>query len=357
MQHTRARLFKVLAIALCVASEAFAQPSSKKHEPVKLIFYYDAVWELTTPENSLYRREAYFDLTDMVFDGVFSDYNRKDELIADGFYNHGIKSGIHTEYANHSVRTKVEYAGETFTFWEWNDGKNAGVQNGNGKFTTPIFYFVIVDGQVVPKHGTLTGEFRNGRRTGKWTYNDSKGLKEDEELYSNGQLVKRIQYVENESVEVKEGKAVYLSLNSLNTESLAYDKVSFANLNQYFRQYVTYPSTLSRNATYPGGIRLLLKRMANEMTVPERNIEVIELRINESGEVIRTKIVRSINRTYDDLTERLFLLHRKKFLPAIYNGKPVMSVIYLPIASGDEWMKTLEEAPLSYLLDVSNFAD
>lgn len=357
MPYTLARFFCFLSIAISVATASVAQPFPKKFEPVKITLYYNAVWELTTPENHLYRREAYFDLTDMVFDGLFSDYNKKDELIADGFYNHGVKSGIHTEYVNHSVKTKVEYSGEMFTLWEWNDGKTEGVKNGTGKFSTIVYYFVIVDGQVVPKHGTLTGEFRNGRRIGKWVYNDTAGLKTDEEHYSNGRFQKRMQYAKDDSLEIKEVKAVYLSLNSLNTESLAYDKGSFLNLNQFFRQYVTYPATFNRTVTYPGGIRFLLKRLSTEMMVPDRNIEVLEIKIDENGQVIRSRVVRSINRTYDDLADRLFQLHHKKLLPAIRNGRPEVSVIYLPIASGDRWARVLEEAPTEWLLDFSNFAD
>lgn len=357
MPHTLPRLFSILVIVLAFTSVGHTQPFSKKHDPVKLTFYYNAVWELTTRENAMYRREAYFDLTDMVFDGLFSDYNGKDELIADGFYNHGVKSSIHTEYVNHSVKTKVEYSGETFTLWEWNDGKGQGVQNGNGKFTTTVYYFIISDGEVVPRHGSLAGEFRNGRRVGNWIYYDTKGVKTDREFYLNGRLMKRTQYSESDSAEISEGKVVYLSLNSLNIESLSYDKGSFANLNQYFRQYVSYPSNFSRTVTYPGGIRSLLKRLSIEVMAPERNIEVLELKLDENGEVIRLRAVRSINRTYDDLADRLFQLHRKRLLPAIRNGKPEMAVIYLPIASGDEWMRTLEDAPTEWLLDFSNFAD
>src|SRR5438105_3597855 len=112
------RLLSLLITILFFRLELSAQVRPGKG-PVKVIFYYNAAWELTTAENSVYRREAYFDLTDMVFDGVFSDYNRDNKLIADGIYNHGIKTGIHSEYADHTVKTKIEYTGNDFTIWEW----------------------------------------------------------------------------------------------------------------------------------------------------------------------------------------------------------------------------------------------
>lgn len=355
MQHTPVRLF-FLAIAFAVSSASIAQSIFKKHEPVKVTLYYDAVWELTTPENSLYRREAYFDLTDMVFDGVFSDYNKKEELIADGFYNHGVKSGIHSDYVNHTVKMKVEYSSDNFTIWEWNGGKGEGVKNGNGKFNITIFYFTTVDGQFVPRQGLLNGEFRNGRRAGRWIYSDLSQRKVDEERYVNGRLQKRIHYAEGDSVELKEMRSIYLSLNAFNTEALAFDKKSFSSLNQYFREHIRYPSTFSRNVTYPGGIRFLLKLLANTMMVPEQNIEVVRLKIDGNGQLEKATVIRSINSTYDLLTDRFLELHKDRFLPAIVNGQPISSaVIYLPIASGEEWMRTLDDAPIEWLMDYNNF--
>lgn len=355
MPNTLARFSFLLAIAFTSVSPSMAQRPSSKHDPVKVTFYYNAVWELTTPANSLYRREAYFDLTDMVFDGVFSDYNRKDELIADGYYDHGVKSGIHSEYFNQAVKMKVEYANRNFTIWEWSDGKEEGVKNGNGKFSITIYYFVTVDGQFLPRQGILTGQFRNARRTGLWVYYDINQQKTDEEHYINGQLQKRIHYTENGTVESKEARSIYLSLISFNTEGLAYDKQSFANLNQFFREHVSYPNTLNRDVTYPGGARFLLKLLANTMAVPENNMEIIRLKVDANGKIEKTTIVRSISATYDLLTDRFIELHGSRFLPALQRGQPVPGVIFLPIASGEEWMQTLEEAPIEWLLNYTNF--
>jgi len=63
----------------------FGQPGHPTPEPVKLTFYYNMNWELTTHEKSFVRREAYFDLQEMVFDGVYQDYNKDDKLIAEGY--------------------------------------------------------------------------------------------------------------------------------------------------------------------------------------------------------------------------------------------------------------------------------
>lgn len=349
------RIFYLIIITFILNGDLRAQPRPVRQEPVKVTFHYNILWELTTAENSVYRREAYFDLVDMVFDGVYNDYNRDNKLIADGIYSRGVKTGIHTEYADHKVKTKIEYSGNDFTIWEWNDGKSEGVKNGTGKFSMFYFYFITSDGQVVPKEGMIDGEFQNGRRVGRWTYRDLNKSKTDEETYLNGKFLKRMKYSKGDSMELKEKKPVYLSLNSLNTEMLVYDKASFANLNQYFEKYITYPSAFERNVTYPRGLKQLLTMLSQAMDVPERNIELLRVRIDEHGQVTKANIVRSISSVYDDLTDEIFGMHQNRLLPAIKNGKPLASVVYLPIASGDEWTRMLKEMPTEWFLDPSNF--
>jgi hypothetical protein len=348
----------IRSIALTIilfSSELTAQPVFTKQEPVKVTFHYNAVWELTTAENAMYTREAYFDLTDMVFEGVFNDYNKKGELIADGIYNQGVKSGIHTEYVNHTVKTKVEYSGNDFTIWEWSNGSGEGVKNGNGKFSMTIYYFLSIDGQIVPRQGVLHGEFLRGRRSGVWIYTDTNKSKTDKEVYSNGKLINHKRYDKYDSSEAKESKPIYLSLISMNTEILAFDKASFSNLNKYFEKYVTYPNQFNRNVTYPGGIKRLLVLLSNTMMLPEKNLELIRLKIDEHGQITKSTLMRSVNVTYDELTAEVLELHQYRFFPAIRNGKPEAATIYLPIAGGVEWERLLEGMPTEWFLNPENF--
>ncbi len=349
------RLYCFFFTLLLLTDDLRAQSHSHKQEPVKVTFYYNAVWELTTAENSMYRREAYFDLNNMVFDGVYSDYNRDDKLIADGIYNHGVKTGIHSEYTDHVVRTKIEYSGNDFSIWEWNDGKSDGVKNGNGKFSTIYFYFISADGRIVPKEGIVDGEFRFGRRVGRWTYRDLSKSKTDEETYVNGKFLKRVSYLKGDSAEMKERKSIYFSLSFLNAEILMFDKGSFEYLNQYFEKYVTYPPTFTRNVNYPGGLKRFLILLSQSMTVPEDALEVIRLKVNVNGRIEKSSVVRSISLTYDNLTDEILQIHKNRLFPAMKNGKPVATVIYLPVASGPQWMQMLEEMPTEWFLDLNNF--
>lgn len=329
--------------------------TAASHEPVKLNFYYNADWELTAPEKSIYRREAYFDLTDMVFEGVYSDYEKDGKLIADGYYTHGVKSGIHSEYTYGAVHKKIEYTDNDFTIWEWNDGKSEGVKNGTGKFYTSFFYFVSEDGTIKGKQGFLDGEFKNGRRVGTWKYNNSSSTSFDEEVYLNGKLIKHKHYTSQDTVVLSQKKAIYLSLNSLNTEAMMYDDETFSYLNQFFELYTNYPPDFNRHVAYPGGWKKFLSLLAQATMAPERTIEVLEVKINEHGQPVRFEIARSIDGTYDDLCEKIFDLHKNRFLPAINKGKPVNYVIYIPIAGGQEWITTLEEMPTQWFYEPSNF--
>ena len=353
--NTFFRLFCFFMITVAFKANLYAQSRVSKPEPLKVIFHYNAAWELTTAENSLYRREAYFDLADMVFDGVYTDYSRDDKIIGDGIYSHGIKSGIHTEYADNVVKTKIEHSGNDFTIWEWNDGKTGGVKNGTGKFSTVFFYFVSVDGRIVPKEGIVDGEFRYGRRVGRWLYHDFNKFKTDAETYVNGKLLRRVNYAKRDSVVMQEKKSIYLSLSSLNTEILMHDKAAFEYLNQYFEKYVSYPTSFSRNVTYPAGLKRLLTIFSQAMMAPEGDLELIRLKITVNGKIEKATMIRSIDSAFDDLTDEILTIHKNRFFPAIKNGMAVATVIYIPVASGEKWIQTLDEMPIEWLLNPSNF--
>ncbi|HCW06095.1 MAG TPA: hypothetical protein DGG95_01875 [Cytophagales bacterium] len=348
--------FFVFVIANFVCASLVAQQQAD-HQPVKINFYYNENWELTSSEKSVYKREAFFDLVDMVFEGVYSDYDKGGKLIADGFYSHGIKSGIHTEYSNNNVHKKIEYADNDFTIWEWNDGQSEGVKNGTGKFYTSYYYFVNEDGAIKGKQGFLTGEFRNGRRVGKWRYINTHAGSVDEEIYVNGKLNSHRHYNSEDTtiLMTNKKKTIYLSINALNTEALMYDATVFTSLNQYFEQYVNYHPAFKRNVTYPGGWKKLLTLLAQAAVVPENTIELLRIKIDEHGQITKFDVAVSISPIYDELCQNIFDLHKERLFPAINNGKPTSMTVYIPIAGGEAWMNTLQEMPTAWFFDYSNF--
>ncbi len=344
-------VFFIACVLLSVC--LFGQSNSSLNEPVKLTFYYNQNWELTTPEKSFYRREAYFDLQEMVFDGVCNDYSKDNKLMAEGFYAHGAKRGIQTEYAHdRSVKSTIEFSGDDFIVWQWvNENKVYEITRGTGKFTLTYFYFFDLNQF---KHGVLNGEFQNGRRVGKWLYQDSNKKSWDEEEYKNGKFVKRTHFTERGAVELDFQKEIIISVNSLNTETLAFDKEAFATLNQFFEQYISYPVSLQRKIGYAGGVKRLL-RLLVEAGVPEQNLVLAKIKMDEHGQILKTTIVRPADLNSDERVLKAIEQHGGKILPAIKNGKPVAATIYLPVASGKEWQQLLVDMPADWFLNENNF--
>lgn len=342
----RDRLIFLMAL---VGLNAYAQGTS---EPIKLIFHYNTKWELTTPENSMYKREAYFDLKDMLFDGIYNDF-KAGKLIGDGYYHRGEQSGMQTDYfEDQSIKSTIEYTDKGFILWQkMTPDKKFEVAKGTGKFALQYYYFF--DMRI--KQGTLHGEFSNGKRIGLWMYADIGGKKTDTEYYDNGKLMKHIFYRQTDSVSVNYGKEILLSLSNINTQSLAFDKTVFSSANDYFEKYVTYPAALSRQATFPMGIKRLLTILTEELSVPHQNLLIAKLKIDEHGKQIKLNLVRNVFDQADDNALKLLKGYESLFFPAIENGKPIASTLYIPVASGEEWLQLLRTMPSDYFTDISNF--
>lgn len=342
----------IFLIALCASICLYGQSGHLASDPIKLTFYYDLNWELTTPEKSFVRREAYFDLQEMVFDGVYQDYNKDNKLIAEGYYAHGKKRGIQTEhFEDQSIKSTIEFSDDDFVIWQLvNDKREFEVARGTGKFSIHYFYFF----DYYLKQGTLSGEFQNGKRTGTWVYQDVKRAKIDVEYYENGKLQSRMHFAKNDSVELNTKKEILLAVNDINTEALVIDKEAFTDLNQYFETQIAYPASFQRNVSYPGGIKNLLRLLA-EAEVPEHNLVLVKIKISEHGEVLKMEIARSVDPVTDARVLKAVELHQSRFVPAMKDGKPYPTVIYLPVSGGERWEKTLQEMPTEWFLDVNNF--
>jgi hypothetical protein len=162
-------------------------------------------------------------------------------------------------------------------------------------------------------------------------------------------------FSKDDSLAAYSGKEIILSVNALLTESMAFDKTVYAGANQFFENQVSYPTTFNRTVTYPGGIRRLLLLLSGQIGVPENNLLMIKLKVDEHGRVSKSNIILSVDEETDDRGLKVLMTHEPRLLPAISNGKPVPSTIYLPILSGEKWLKTLQEAPTEWLLDPNNF--
>ncbi len=347
------RVLFIYSIFLLALTYVKVLAQENNTEPIKTIFYYNTKWELTTPENSIYKREAYFDLKDMLFDGVYKDLSKDDKLIGDGYYQRGERSGMQTEYfEDQTIKTTIEYTDKGFILWQkMTPDKKFEVAKGTGKFSLPCFYFF--DMRI--KQGILHGEFLNGKRVGLWIYTDTGGKKTDTEHYEDGKLMKHFFYRQTDSVSVNYGKNILLSLNSINTQGLAFDKTVFATANDYFEKYVLYPTSFSRQATFPMGIKRLIIILTEELSVPHQNLLIAKLKIDEHGKQTKLGLARSLFNQTDDNALKLLKGYESLFFPAIEKGKPVPSTLYVPVASGEEWMELLRTMPGEYFTNISNF--
>ena len=342
----------ILSGAGCLFAQSNETHGQVKLRPIKTTFYYNLNWELTAPQKSFFKREAYFDFTDMVFDGVYMDYNKDNVLIAEGSYARGIKGGLQNEYfSNRSLKSTIEYDGNDFTIWEFkNEQKQDSVKNGTGRFMISYFYLSGLVSQPTWKQGILNGEFHFGKKAGTWTYEDLGNKKTDEEVYENGKLIKRIHFSEATTIELNYKKDIIISLNSLFTETLAYDHSSFGYLNEVFEQQPIYPVSFQRNIAYPGGMKRLLLLLVQNAEVPQGQVCIVKLRVDERGKVLKYAITESVDPDTDDRAVKAIRLHEKKFLPAINNGLPYPSTIFLPISGGPNWIDFLNTSRIEDIL-------
>jgi len=330
----------------------YGQAGHIPSDPIKLTFYYNLNWELTTQDKSFVRREAYFDLQEMVFDGVYQDYNKDNKLMEEGYYAHGKKSGIQTEhFEDQSIKSTIEFSDDDFIIWQLvNDKREFEIAKGTGKFSMHYFYFF----DYYLKQGTVSGEFQRGKRSGTWVYQDLKKIKTDVEYYKNGNFQSRTHYTKSDSMTVYTSKEMILSINAVSTEALILDKEAFTSVSQYFETQITYPAAFQRNVSYPGGIKRLL-RLLTEADVPENNLALVKIKINEHGQVLKSAIVRSVDPDTDARVLKSVERHQSRLFPAMKDGKPYPTVFYLPVSGGERWEKTLRDMPAEYFLNVNNF--
>ena len=343
---------KSLLVLALLGAALKSYPQTQSHpKPFNTTFYLNSNWELTTKENATFVRRAYFDLTDMVFDGVYQDYTKDSALLEEGIYDHGQRVGLQYEYfRNRAVKSCIEFHGYEFNIWEMTNPGVDTVRRGTGKFKIPYLYLSGPVAQPVWKQGTVEGAFKFGKRSGTWLYKEAGNEQTDEELYENGKLVKRTHHSEGTTVELDYVKQILISPNAIFTESLAFDHGNFQFLNDVFEQQFIYPQNFSRNLTFAGGLKRFLLLMAQNSGMTEGQVCLLRIRFDEHGRIRKTMVLSSAGEGNDKLALEALSAQANKFLPAIQNGRPVQSLVLIPVATGEEWVKYVMDTDLNEII-------
>jgi antitoxin component YwqK of YwqJK toxin-antitoxin module len=313
----------------------------------KVTLYYNQSWDLTTADKALYRREANLDLREITFAGLYKDYNKMNKVIREGFYENGMRKGLQTDYFDDGqIKSTMEFDEQGFVIWELNtETHDNQVIHGTGKFTMPYYSFEEVNQTMQLKEGTLQGEFRSGKRVGKWTYLDQTGVLTDEETYSNGVFSERASFKNSNRTVQETKKTIIVSIESLIMEAFAYDETAFTNLNQYLEQNTPpLPPHFQRNITFPGGIKKLLLLIALNLRFDIEENLMIRITVDEQGHLIKVKSSVFVVGLGDEVNHAM-KSHETKLLPAIADGKPALATMIIPVSNSQQWIHYLQTAP------------
>lgn len=352
-RHPFGRYFSMMKQWLWVVLLAVGQGlCAQKSDPLdprveRITLYYDNGWKLTSPEKSVFRREAQFDLVNIWFDGDYQDYDANGNRVGEGFYVKGVRSGFQYEYfPSHQLHTSTEVNGQDFVIWEerTEDGKST-VQAGTGKFTR-MYFFTQVGGQW--KQGVLEGEFFRGRREGHWLYRSLQGKQTDSEWYRNGRLMVRWHYEGVDSVRLATRTPIVLSSWSLYTDQMSLVE-TYSSLPVYFQQHVTYPKGFQREVTVMGGWKSWLKKVALEAGLEPSELVVVRLNVDETGMVRDVDLESPYGDEQDKKVLKAVTASMTQFFPAIRNGSPMASVLYVPVSGGVAWQEFIDQSSFSTL--------
>ncbi len=180
------------------------------------VIFYNTNWLITKQENAAFARSVMmpdtvaksWTLRRVNFDGDVIDYFSNGKVLANGFYDKGVKRG-HWQFFHFDGKPESSGAYENnrrvgeWKFWwpngqlmnvllydslgikvihSWNENGEQLVQHGNGKVSIKLE-------EDEKSKAVLEGSYRNGLKDGLWRRTNSKGQSEIEQMFSNGELL------------------------------------------------------------------------------------------------------------------------------------------------------------------------
>jgi TonB family protein len=297
----------------------------------KIQVYYDKDWKISLPSEFAFRRDADFDFIELVFNGQYKDYDKENNLIGEGAYSKGAKTGIHNTYfSNGKLESSIEYVGEDFTIKELNSEYETLITRGTGEFSIPF--------TIYKKEGVLKGEFKNYKKTGKWTYFDSEGKKSHEEIYKDNIFQKGTYFSPRGETPLVKKREIFIKPNEF-IETFDINKMELTSLFCFFStQTNSLRDSLSIGVRYPGGMKNLLDEINRMIRYPVeafrngiRGRVIVTITVDKEGQVKKYDITKSVDKSLDSEAVRVLQLFEDKWFPSVLKGQPFESTISIPI--------------------------
>lgn len=327
-------LYLTFFVLFLAYSSAFSQ--------VNATLYFNEHNQLTTHDKAAIKREAAMNMSKLQFDGPFRDYDSKGILVAEGSYVNGIKAGLFKTYRNGQPESMIEFTDNEFVIRDWIDaGGQKQVTNGAGNFTMPYTY---LDRGVVGqtwKTGLLHGQMKDGKRDGKWVFDNEQKIVLYEEYYKTGSFLKRKGFVhsQNRSYEMSYKFDARPAFDYIAIENFELDTTAIKQLQQFFDFYpVNGIELVQRDITYPGGMKAFMQDVGSNIRYPAQdqraNIQgqvIVSFAIDEKGQLKDLKVLKSLSPTLDAEAVRVIELLAPKLVPALLDGKPYQSIMSIPV--------------------------
>lgn len=331
MKHLYITFFAILLAYSC----AFGQAN--------VTLYFNEYNQLTTQDKAAIKREAVMDMGQLQFNGPFQDYDSKGNLVAEGTYVNGIKTGLFKTYRSGQLKSAIEFNDNEFGIREWTDADGQKqVTNGVGTFTMPYTY---LDRGVIGQTwvtGLMHGQMKDGKRDGKWVFDNEQKIVLYEEYYKAGSFLKRTGFIpsQNRSYEMSYRFDARPAFDYIAIENFELDTTAIKQLQQFFEFYpVKGIELVQRDIAYPDGMAAFMQDVGKNIRYPAQDQRakiqgqvIVSFAIDEKGQLKDIKILKPLSPTLDAEAIRVIELVAPKLVPALLDGKPYESILSIPVS-------------------------
>jgi TonB family protein len=365
---------KILFQTVCLLSSFLSA-----HAQVNVTLYYTKAWELTKKDSARYVRTATYDTLDFNFNGPVEDRFVDGQLQMEGNYSFGLKEGVFTfYYENGKVESTGRFESNSRSgLWKYfyNNGKprqeleftpvfgdeptilflndsmgNRLLTDGTGKWIEVVHLARGVE-------MSITGEYKNNEKTGKWEARSAPGKNFLVENFKNGRFINGYAKVNGQLTDIFEPQ----SYSNLLPEKFAITEGFHARPKIDFNTYPTLKYLLRGQdpvvnyiwdegdpvytkpdvpAKPSGSFDEMYQSLVKIMTYPEEAMVqgihgrvYVEFLVDRGGNLRRFKVIKGVGGGCDEEAIRVLEVYANKnqWTPALNRGKPVKQLMLLAL--------------------------